>query len=538
MTFINKLNYKESGNLITDELFTLDSTKVYELNHDNLINNASLQVWTEVGKTGTQVTDFTISQKSEKPWEYILTFGNLVSLGDYYVTYYSQGDRNDADDINAIQNELISFRGNNSLKLSDFQYPITVCHRGGSNVFPESSLEAYRSLKILNHPILEMDVHITADGALACIHDTTMDATTNKTGEVAKYSVMGFKSAKINTLAGWEGTPVLFEELIAEFGNSVIYAPEIKDYKTETARLLTDKIIEHGLEDNVIIQSFSQPSLQYPHSKGLEICYLRADETTAVSTIIGYGFSSVGLPMSVPDSYITDCINAGLKVYMYTVNRRYQVEHYNTLGVHGYFSDDPLWIDNTSVTLSNDPFSEQMFSHGMLAPDTGATGYDRGGFTSPNKYGWASQSTNSDFCLQGWAGYLPNTFTLTTDITFESLAGSTRWGAVALCTPKDFWDDSNELSSGYHLLLRESGVLDFYTRTGTTVSKIGTLATTGAFAEGSTYNFQIQVTDTQIIVTRIDTGEILTIDDTGYRGGYLHLGRRYSGVTFSNISIV
>ena len=48
-----------------------------------------------------------------------------------------------------------------------------VAHRGGASQWPENSLTAFRNAIALGAGILEMDVHLTADGTVAVIHDAT-----------------------------------------------------------------------------------------------------------------------------------------------------------------------------------------------------------------------------------------------------------------------------------------------------------------------------------------------------------------------------
>jgi hypothetical protein len=53
---------------------------------------------------------------------------------------------------------------------------------------------------------------------------------------------------------------------------------------------------------------------------------------------------------------------------MFTVNQRYQYDHYMSLGVHGFFSDDPKWVDGSSPILNWDPYRDQVFTHEHFSP--------------------------------------------------------------------------------------------------------------------------------------------------------------------------
>jgi glycerophosphoryl diester phosphodiesterase len=424
------------------------------------------------------------------------------------------------------------------IKFTELAEPVLFAHRGAKNIFPEASMEAYRGCVNMGEIVLEMDIRSTTDGTFVCLHNQDMESTTNKTGNVDRYSAMGFATATIDTLPGWQGTPTLYENLLREFGNKVIYAPELKGSGLD--QRLVDVMIKYNLQDNAIIQSFSAPDLTYAISKGLPVLYLKAQNDVTAATIKGWGINHVGLSTSLPDSYVTECLNAGLKVYMYTTNRRYEYQKYLSLGVHGFFTDDPKWVNGTSPVLEWDPYRDQVFTHGHFSPPaiSDYTGGNRGTFVSPNKFGWPAASTKADFSLQGWIGELSDAFTLTGKMTLEKSVDNVRWGSIAFCTPKDYFDDyTDSLSQGYHLLIRESGAIDFYIRQGGPASSLNSMQT-AAISEGQTVDFKIQVTSTQIIITRVDTGNSMTINNTVHRGGYVHFGRRLSGITFENVNVV
>jgi hypothetical protein len=112
MTYINKLNYNANGHHIVDEIIVLEGgNKSYTFAHDNVMQEKGVSVWTDTNSEGTQITDFTIANKM-KMWEQEITFGSNVTDGVYYVTYYSEGDENDADDINVIGNDVEGLKSN------------------------------------------------------------------------------------------------------------------------------------------------------------------------------------------------------------------------------------------------------------------------------------------------------------------------------------------------------------------------------------------------------------------------------------------
>ncbi|HEY7738319.1 MAG TPA: glycerophosphodiester phosphodiesterase [Candidatus Limnocylindria bacterium] len=76
---------------------------------------------------------------------------------------------------------------------------LVVAHRGASRAIPENTLEAFQAGVQAGADAIELDIHLTADGHLAVIHDPTLDRTTDRTTTVATASLADVKVAD----AGW-----------------------------------------------------------------------------------------------------------------------------------------------------------------------------------------------------------------------------------------------------------------------------------------------------------------------------------------------
>ncbi len=64
-------------------------------------------------------------------------------------------------------------------------HPYVVGHRGAMGHAPENTLASFRKGTELGALLLELDVHVSADGRLVVIHDETVDRTTNGSGRVS-----------------------------------------------------------------------------------------------------------------------------------------------------------------------------------------------------------------------------------------------------------------------------------------------------------------------------------------------------------------
>jgi glycerophosphoryl diester phosphodiesterase len=63
--------------------------------------------------------------------------------------------------------------------------PRVIAHRGASDTEPEHTLAAYVHALEVGADGVECDVRLTADGHLVCVHDRTVDRTSNGSGLVS-----------------------------------------------------------------------------------------------------------------------------------------------------------------------------------------------------------------------------------------------------------------------------------------------------------------------------------------------------------------
>jgi len=84
--------------------------------------------------------------------------------------------------------------------------PIVVAHRGDSSHFAENTLDAFRAALELGCAMQEFDVRSTRDGILVCIHDASLDRTTDaaaRLGPGALVSEMGLDALRLLDAGSW-----------------------------------------------------------------------------------------------------------------------------------------------------------------------------------------------------------------------------------------------------------------------------------------------------------------------------------------------
>jgi glycerophosphoryl diester phosphodiesterase len=72
---------------------------------------------------------------------------------------------------------------------------LVLAHRGAPFAAPENTLPSFAVATRHGVDAIELDVHLTADGALAVIHDATLDRTTERSGAVASLTLDEVRAA-------------------------------------------------------------------------------------------------------------------------------------------------------------------------------------------------------------------------------------------------------------------------------------------------------------------------------------------------------
>jgi len=134
---------------------------------------------------------------------------------------------------------------------------IIVAHRGASRMAPENTMDAYRLGVEVGADAIELDVHLTADGQLAVIHDDTLDRTTDRSGPVADLTMDEIREADAGARfarADDAGNP------FAGKGLRVPALPEVLEWLPETTGLVIE-IKARAAADAVVQSIDGHPAL-------------------------------------------------------------------------------------------------------------------------------------------------------------------------------------------------------------------------------------------------------------------------------------
>lgn len=149
----------------------------------------------------------------------------------------------------------------------DKKRPFLMAHRGNRALCPENTLASFRQAVRDGADILETDVHLSADGEFICIHDATVNRTTNGSGAVADMTVQEIKALRALDPAGNPSDELIptLAKVAAALPPQTALALELKTdrfLEPETCRRFVEELRESKIFTRSFALSFSLPRLQ------------------------------------------------------------------------------------------------------------------------------------------------------------------------------------------------------------------------------------------------------------------------------------
>ena len=248
-------------------------------------------------------------------------------------------------------------------------------HRGGARLWPENSLRGFRESLALGADLVELDVHLAADGALPVIHDATLRRTTDRRGRVRTRTGAELRQARLRgpdrrltterlpmledvlgIVAASDGG-VLVEVKVPGRGLGVRYLPRARIRPGARYPGVEERVIaalsRAGLLARANIMSFNPAVIERARALAPDVCttllvstmHIRLARAHAADTVgwaRRFGATDVGLKYTLIDeSVIVAARAAGVKVGAWTVNDEPDIRRLATLGVDVVTSDRP-----------------------------------------------------------------------------------------------------------------------------------------------------------------------------------------------------
>lgn len=236
------------------------------------------------------------------------------------------------------------------------QRPVVTAHRGDSRNFPENTLPAFESAVRLGAPMQEFDVQVTRCGALVCLHDLTLDRTTDAAtalGPGSRIADLTIQRAQQLDAGSWKGAqhrgakiPTLQQALAVMLPTSI---PMI-EHKDGTARAFVEELRRLQLTQRVLLQSFDWAFVEAARALDADIAlgllgptteHARIDDgVIAFARRIGASFVHWHATELTRDQ-IDRAHAAGLLVVTYTSDDEISWHGGRALGVDAMCSNDP-----------------------------------------------------------------------------------------------------------------------------------------------------------------------------------------------------
>ena len=239
--------------------------------------------------------------------------------------------------------------------------PVPIAHRGSRYLWPENTMLAFEGAVGMGYSHVETDLRMTRDGVLVCLHDSTVDRTTDGRGPVA-----GMSFAEVSGLdagfrhAGAEGFPFRrrgigvprFEDLVTGFPSLRV----VVDLKADgMAKALGGLIDLHGLHDRVIVGSYHDRRIdELRRVTGGGVATSTGSALTRmwlVASRLGRAAAGNASALQVPtqirgmrvvdERLVRAAHRWGLQVHAWTVNHPSEMTRLLDMGVDGLVTDRP-----------------------------------------------------------------------------------------------------------------------------------------------------------------------------------------------------
>jgi glycerophosphoryl diester phosphodiesterase len=238
---------------------------------------------------------------------------------------------------------------------------VVVAHRGASAQAPENTLEAFRLGVEAGADAIELDVHLTADGQLAVIHDETLDRTTDRGGAVASLTMDDIRRADAGARFS---LPDEGSSPFAGRGLRVPTLPEVLDWLPDgiglvveiKARAAADAVVDAlrgrpAREDGrLAVISFDEVAIDRVHEldPGLKTGYLLVPTQPIPPALVWateHGHAGVypwdGDLGIDPMPILAEAQAYGREVGCYVVNDPVRMQHLAAVGLWGFVTDVP-----------------------------------------------------------------------------------------------------------------------------------------------------------------------------------------------------
>lgn len=240
--------------------------------------------------------------------------------------------------------------------------PHAIAHRGSRLLWPENTMVAFEGAVALGYRWLETDLHLTRDGAVVCLHDHTLDRTTDASGPVWERDLeelehidagYRFRMGDDHPHRGSGLRIPTLEEVVTAFPDVRV----VVDLKQDGLEAPLAGLVERlDLWERIIVGSFSDRRLRtFRQLTGGRVATSTGPRETLAAWRAALGRRRTpparadavqvprryrGLPV-ITRRTVAGFHRCGYQVHVWTVNAEVEMERLLALGIDGIITDRP-----------------------------------------------------------------------------------------------------------------------------------------------------------------------------------------------------
>lgn len=415
--------------------------------------------------------------------------------------------------------------------------PFYIAHRGSGDNWVEHTLDSYTESIRAGASAIEVSVRATSDGVLICHHDANLKRTTG-TDKLIAESTWAEVSKIYNNAQTWLGPnsaeqPIsMLKDVLDKFATEYVIFIEDKD-GSNTHQLL-DLLDRYPDSKSHFV--WKQWAGSKPGRIAKERGYRRwgyfTDDLLARASELESEFDYLGVNSSLTDAQMRQFVAYGKPVICWEVHFRSQRDQLEELGVAGMMCSNIPYVTTSKPISSTDSFATGLRPAGDL-PWIADKGWGYQPKIDPYNASLLFNGLLSCYLMGSMCPVESASYRLNFEMRWpRDTPGWERSGGIALGMENDgsYVLGAPSKTSGYHLLLKGSGQLEFYRRqAGETTGKLLGSVLTRRPEIGQWVSFTITVQPGQVTVVRDgDTSSVITVQNLEAWGGYFALLKSYN----------
>lgn len=246
--------------------------------------------------------------------------------------------------------------------------PLVIGHAddSGSGLWPGNTMPYLEGIADIGVDMLEMDINMTQDGRIILMHDTTVDRTTNGSGRIPDLSLEEIQALEVGV--NWtqddgqtfpyrgHGLQVPTLNEVFEHFPDYPMVIEIKQQEPDMTAPFCDLIREYGMEEKVIVASFSDDTIKAFRHLCPEVATSPGSDEVRnfvllnfifLSEILSPGYQVFQVPVEssgitvITPRFIRAAHNRNLQIQVWTINDPAEMQRLIDLNVDGIMTDRP-----------------------------------------------------------------------------------------------------------------------------------------------------------------------------------------------------